>query len=126
MQLGAREESLTELHVTGHFTEDREEWQQELQRHCEEVCTDQEETQEAQENRIDYFKMKVNQQFTEEGRITFDLVLQARAKLSDKKVNGPADVIVSEIIKKLPMEKIHTIARCFQKRSMGLVESPSS
>ena len=31
---------LTDLHVKGHFTEDSEEWQQELQRHCEEVYTD--------------------------------------------------------------------------------------
>ena len=76
--------------------------------HCEEVYTDQEETKEAQESRIEHFKKKGNQQFTEEGRnaeIKVDLVLQARAKLSDNKVNGPEDAIVSEMIKKLPMEK---------------------
>ena len=84
------------------FTEDREEWQKELQRHCEEMYTDQEETKEVQENRIEYFKKKGEQQFTEEGRtaeITVDLVLQARAKMSDNKVNGPEDAIVSEMIK---------------------------
>ena len=49
-------------------------------------------------------------QFTEDGRnaeITVDLVLQARANLSDNKVNGPEDAIVSEMIKQLPLEKIH-------------------
>ena len=66
--------------------------QKELQRHCKEVYVDQEETQDAQEGRIEYFKKKGNQQITEEGRnaeITIDLVLQARAKMSDNKVNGP-------------------------------------
>ena len=68
-------------------------------------CTaDQEETKEAQESRIENFKKKGNQHFTEEGRnaeITVDLVLQARAKLSDDKVNGPEDAIVSEMIQKV-------------------------
>ena len=52
---------------------------------------------------------KGNQQFTEDGRnaeITVDLVLQARAKPSENKVNGIEDAIVSEMIKRLPMEKI--------------------
>ena len=68
---------------------------------------------------------KRNQQFTEEGRnaeITIDQVLQARAKLSDNQVNGPEDAIVSEMIKKLPMEKIYSIARCFQERLMGQMD----
>ena len=76
---------LTELYVKGHFTEDRVEWQKELKRHCEEVYTDLEETKEAQESRLEYFKKIRNHQFTEEGlnaEITVDLVLQARAKLS--------------------------------------------
>ena len=38
----------------------------ELQRHCEEVYTDLEETKEEQENRIEYFWKKGNQQFTED------------------------------------------------------------
>ena len=45
-----------------------------------------------------------------------DLVLQARAKLSENKVNGPEDAIVSEKIKRLPMEKIYTATKCFQDR----------
>ena len=109
--------------------EDREEWQKDLPRHCEEVCADQNETREAQESRIEYFKKEGNQQFTEDGRnaeITVDLVPQARAKLSDNKVNGPGDAVVSEMIKKLSMEKINTIARCFQERFMGQMEPPSS
>ena len=55
-----------------------------------------------------------------------DLVLQARAKLSDNKVNGPEDAIVSEMIKRLPMEKIYTLTKCFQGRFLGQMESPSS
>ena len=94
--------------MRGHFTEDRSESQKELQRHCEEVYTDKEQTKEEQENRTEYSKKKGNQQFTEEGRnaeITADLVLQPRAKLSDNKVNGPEDAIVSEMIKRLPNGK---------------------
>ena len=73
----------------------------ELQRHCEEVYTDQEATKDVQENRFEHFKKKGDLQFAEEGRtaeITVDLVLQARAKMSDNKVNGPEDAIVSEMI----------------------------
>ena len=97
--------------------------------HCEEVHTDQEETKEAQESRIEHFTKKGYQQFTEDGlnaEITIDLVLQAKAKLSDNKVNGPEDAIGSEMIKRLPMEKIYTIVQCFQERFLGLVEPPSS
>ena len=125
----AKRKPLTELYVKGHFTEDRSEWPKELQRHCEEVYTDMEETKEEQENRIEYFWKKGNQQFTEDGRnaeITVDLVLQTRANLSENKVNAPEDAIVSEMIKRLPMEKIYTITRCFQERFMGMMESPSS
>ena len=49
-------------------------------------------------------------------------VLLARAKWRDHK-DGPEDAIVSEMMKKLPMEKICTIARCFQEEFM---ESPNS
>ena len=36
----ASRKSLTELYVDSNFTEDREEWQKELQRNCEDVYTD--------------------------------------------------------------------------------------
>ena len=58
MQHGARKEAkkkkLTELYVNGQFTEDRAEWQVELQRLCEEVYTDVAETKEKQESRIKF------------------------------------------------------------------------
>ena len=47
------------------------------------------------------------------------LVLQARAKLRDNKVNGPEDAVVGEMIKILLVEKMYTIARCFQDRFYG-------
>ena len=59
---------------------------------------DPEETQEVQEGRIEYFKRKGDQQFTKDGRgaeITSDVVLEARAKMSDNKVNGPEDAAVT-------------------------------
>ena len=123
-----RRKPLTELYVKGSFTEDREEWQKELQWHCEEVHTDQEETREVQENRIESFKKRGDQQFTLDGReaeITVDLVFQARAKMSDNKVNGPGDAVVSWRTSSCPW-KISTITWCFQERFMGLMEAPSS
>ena len=77
--------------------------------------------------RKNYKKTELN--FTEEGRtaeITLDLVLQSGAKMSDNKVNGPEDAIVSDMIKQLPLEKIYTITRCFQERFLVQMESPSS
>ena len=93
------------------------------------MYTDQEETKEVQENRVEYFKNKGDCQFTVEGRdeeITVDLVLQARAKMSDNKVNGPDDAIVSEMIKQWPLEKINTVTMCFQERFLGQMKSISS
>ena len=90
------------------FTEDREEWQKGLQKHCEEASTDQKETQEVQEDRIEHIKKKGDQQFTvlrRTAEITVDLVLQARAKMSDNKVNRRGGVIVRETIKQLSLEK---------------------
>ena len=82
---------LTELQVKGHLTEDREEWQQELQRHFVEVYIDKEETKEFQQNRFDYFTRKGDQYFAEGRRIaeiSVDPVLQGWTGMSDNKVNG--------------------------------------
>ena len=76
---------------------------------------DEEETNEIQADRIECFKKKSDRQFTVLGRtaeITVDLVSQARAQMSDIKVNGPDDAIVSEMIKKLHLEK------CAQSRGV--------
>ena len=72
----------TELYVNGNFTEDREAWQQEVQRHREGVHTDLDETREVQEKRIEYFKRKGDPQFTDDGRaeITIDLVPAGQSK----------------------------------------------
>ena len=39
---------------------------------------------------------------------------------------GPKTPIVSEMIKRLPMETIYTVTRFFHDRFMGQMESPSS
>ena len=93
------------------------------------MYTNQADTTEVQENRIEYFQEKGGRQFTDNGRgaeITVDLVLLARAKMSENKVNGPEDAVVSEMIKQFPMEKIYTITKCFQERFMDQMEAPSS
>ena len=49
---------LTELYANDEFTDEREKWNQELQRQCDEVNTDLEETRKVQEEGIEYFKRK--------------------------------------------------------------------
>ena len=107
----------------------RAEWKKELQRHCEEVYVDPEETKNEQEGRSNKYRQDGDKQFTEEGRmveITVDMVLQARAKMSESKVNGPEDVVVSEMMKQFPQEKIYEVTRCFQQRCMGQMDAPNS
>ena len=95
------------MYVKGHFTEDRAEWQKKklkgIAKRCTPICKKQ---KKSKKKELNIFS-KRDQQFTEDGcnaEITVDLVLQARTKLSDNKVNGPEDAIVSEMIKKkLPM-----------------------
>ena len=93
-----------------------------LQRHCGGVFFHPEETRGVQEKRIEDFEKEGDRHFTDDGRgaeITVVLVLQARAKMSENKVNGPEDAFVSDMIKQLPLEKIYTITRCFQELFMG-------
>ena len=80
-----------------------------LQRHCGEVYTDQKETKEdsRKQNRI---LQKDDQQFTVEE-------MQIRAKMSDNKINAPGDATVSEMIKRMSLEKIYSIAECFRNVS---------
>ena len=64
-----------------------------------------------------------------EGRnaeIKVDLVLQARAKMSDNKINGPDDAVVSEMITHLPLEKILIITKCFQEHFLEQMVAPGS
>ena len=53
-----RRKPLTELYVKKSFTEERGEWQNELQRHCEEVHTDQEETRECKKTELNPSKRR--------------------------------------------------------------------
>ena len=55
-----------------------------------------------------------------------DLVLEATAQLSENKVYGPEDAVVSEMIKKWLLEKIDTLMRCFQEHFMDQMDAPSS
>ena len=82
-----------------------------------------------QEEEIEYFNLRGNLHFTDDGRraeIPIDLVLQSRAEMSDNEVNGPEDAVVSEMIKQLLQEKMYIITKCFQERFMGLTDARSS
>ena len=58
--------------------------------------------------------------------IYVDLVLHARARLCDSKVDGPKDKIVCEMLKRLPLPKVYEVAKLFQERFMGKMQAPDS
>ena len=118
--------TLKELYVDGRFTEDRAVRKEELQWHCEEVCDDQEETTEKPKGRISQNKSQCDNQFAKERRIAeiiFDLLLRARTRMAEGKVNGPEDSVVTKTIKELFHEKICEITKCFQARFMDQEDS---
>ena len=55
--------------------------------------------------------------------LTVDLVLGARGKMHTDSANGPEDMIVTEMLKELPM---YEITKCFQRRCRGECCSPTS
>ena len=66
---------------------------------------------------MEYFKRTGDQHFMKNGRgaeITVVLVQQARAKMSENKVNRPEDAVLCEMIKQLAQEKIYVIAKMLQ------------
>ena len=109
MKKKCKSKPLTELHVKGHFTEDRKEWQKKHQR-----CTPT--WMKPKKNR----KTELNISVTEEGRkaeITVVLVLQARAKLGDNKVNGRDRERHDQ---KIPTEKSTLLRGAFKNGDTGL------
>ena len=93
-----------ELHINGEFSENREDWRKELERHCGPEGDDR--GAEAEDRMVHQKKVE---HFTEHGRaaeISVDLELQAKALLSDNKVRGPEDSVVSEMIKQFHLENL--------------------
>ena len=115
---------LKKFFIDGEFSENREDWKKELQKHCEAVCVDSEDTDEKQRERIQrYEKLGKEQRIAE---ISVDLVLHARARFCDDQVDGPRDKVVSEMLKRLPLAKVYEVAERFQKRFMERAEVPNS
>ena len=55
-----------------------------------------------------------------------DLVLQARARLCDGKVDGWRDRILSETLMRLPLAKLYEVAKLLEERFVGKVWAPDS
>ena len=91
-------------------------------RHCEEVCTDPNETREVQEKRMECVKKKGDTLLKMGGELRLQLTWCCRAKMSENKVNGPED----EMIKQLLLEKIYSFTMCFQERFFVQMDAPSS
>ena len=74
-------------------------------------------------------KRKVTRHFTDDGRgaeITVDLVLLAKAQMSENKVNGQEDAVETEMIKQLLVEEIFICCEVFSGTLMGQMDAPSS
>ena len=93
-----------------------------LQKHCEEVHTDMDETKEEQENRAFLEKSKPAMYTEKRTDATQIKVGLDRLKLRENKVNGPEDAIVSDV----SIKKIYTLTLCYQERFMGMMEFSSS
>ena len=96
-------------YAKGCFAEDRSIWEKELQRHCDEVYVDVDETIEEQEKSI--LKYKDGERHFTEGRVT--------AKMTEIKVNGLKDPIASEMIQQLPQELSDDIYKMLSKSVYG-------
>ena len=44
--------------------------------------------------------------------------------MSDNKISGPKDAMVSEMVKILPLDKFYTTTKCFQERFVGQMNAP--
>ena len=67
-----------------------------------------EEIIEKQGDRTEEYKMKGDRHFTDEERVAemfFDLVLKARVRMAEERVNGPEGSIVTEMMKQVPQDK---------------------
>ena len=106
----------TELYVNGNFTEDREEWKQELQRHCEEVFMDPKKQKEVQEEGS---RKPRREETSNSRRMGEELRSQSTGSCRPVprcRVTASMDqkaAVVSERIKQLPQEKFYIITRCF-------------
>ena len=118
---------LSELYVNGDFTEDREECKESCRGTVKRCTLIGKRREKYKKKKIEYFKKKGDREFTMVGRqaeVTVDLVLRASAKMSDNKISGPKDAMVSEMVKILPLENFYTTTKCFQERFVGPMNAP--
>ena len=90
--------------------------------HCERCYDDKEETSEVQAKRIRRQRRSGDRHVALEGRrvmITAGKVLRARGKMLRTKANGPADCLVTEMLRCLPTETVYDVAHWFDKRFKG-------
>ena len=85
---------ITKLWVNWRASEDRDEWTEEVNAHCQRCYDDKEETSEVQAERIRRQRRSGDRRVAFQGRrvmITVDKVLRARGKMLQNKANGPTD-----------------------------------
>ena len=118
---------VTKLWVNGRATEDREEWNEEVQLHCEKCYGDKSETPEVQAERIREQMSRGDSVVAIQGprvQITVSRVLRARGKMQSGKSKGPADCLVVEMLNRLPTAVVYEVTHWFQRRFMGISRAP--
>ena len=120
---------ITKLWVNGRASEDRDEWTEEVRAHCERCYDDKGETSEVQAERILCQRRRGDHCEALQGRrvtITVDVVLRARGNMLRNKANGPADCLVTDMLRCLPTETVYEVARWFDKRFRGECRAPEA
>ena len=92
---------------------------EEVRTHCELCCDDKNETSEIQAEKIRRQRRSGDRRvaFQERRvRITVDKVLRARRKMLRNNANGPADCLVTEMLRCLPKKSVYEVPHLFHKR----------
>ena len=118
------------MYVNDKFTKDREAWKKELQRHCDEVYVDPEESIKVQKRRESSTSKKIQANILREmGEMPKSQEIWSDKhgqKMLENKANGPEDATASEMMEQLPQEKFSPPHNTFKTRYVGLVDAPSS
>ena len=120
---------VTKLWVNGRASEDRGEWTEEVRAHCERCYDDKAETFEVRAERIRRQRISGDRHVALQGRriqITVERFLSARGKMMRNKANGPADCLVTEMLRCLPTETVFEVAYWFDKRHKGECRAPEA
>ena len=120
---------VTNLWVNGRASEDRDEWTEEVRAHCERCYDDRAETSEVQAEMIRRQRVSGERRVAMQGRrmmISRQSSARTWCEMLRNKANGPADCLVTEMLRCLPTETVYEVAYRFDKRFKGECRVPDA